>query len=291
MKLSQYYAYRPFYTVRLKSIFLTQHSETFSATHIYFGKVLQTNSLRSLHKFLRSNELRYDRYHKIGLEYQLPLRSFYFWTLGKTIKDTIRIIFAHYYLNIFTRWGCKFTLPSLFLYASWIRHTSSGPALAVCFPISKYCTMGLLSRAFCCVPPCLNFENMAVAGIGETRLRTPATQYRVGTMGLAYEQLNVARTLRSCVSSTDDRPIVFTLTCSERDTVPAQSIHFCTCRSSVAYVCGSHRDYKTLLFILKIFYNNSSFTSEFLNEITIVPICCRWPFTQSHAYPDMIICI
>jgi len=153
-----------------------------------------------------------------GLAYQLPLRSSYFWTPGKTIKDTLRIISAHYYLNLFTRWGCKFTLPSLFLYASWIRHTSSGPALAVCFPISKYCTMGLLSRAFCGVPPCLNFENMAVAGIGDTRLRTAATQYRFGTLGLVYEQLNVAITLRSCVSSTDDRPIVFTLTCSERQT-------------------------------------------------------------------------
>ena len=112
----------------------------------------------------------------------------------------------------------KFTLPSLFLYASWIRHTSSGPALAVCLPISKYCTMGLLSRAFCGVPPCLNFENMAVAGIGDTRLRTAATRYRVGALGLAYEQLNVARKLRSCVSSAVDRPTVFTLTCSERET-------------------------------------------------------------------------
>jgi hypothetical protein len=27
--------------------------------------------------------------------------------------------------------------------------------------------MGLLSRAFCAVAPCLNFENMAVAGIGQ----------------------------------------------------------------------------------------------------------------------------
>jgi len=59
---------------------------------------------------------------------------------------------------------------------------------------------------------------MAVAGIGETRLRTAATRYRVGALGLAYEQLNVTRTLRSCVSSADDRPIVFTLTCSERET-------------------------------------------------------------------------
>jgi len=256
---------------------------------------LQTNSLRSLHKFLRSNELLYDRY-TTGLEYQLPLRSSYFWTLGKTIKYTLPIISAHYYLNLFTRWGCKFTLPSLFLYASWIRHTSSGPALAVCFPISKYCTMGLLSRAFCGVPPCLNFENMAVAGIGETRLRTAATQYRVGTQGLAYEQLNIARTLRSCVSSTDDRPIVFTLTCSERE-----SDRWGRHRSSAEYTflyfqifCGLSvvltGTRKTLVFILKIFYNTSSFTSELLNEITIVPICCRWPFTQSHAYSDMTIC-
>lgn len=60
MNLSQYYAYRSFYTARLKSIFLIQH---FLTTHIYFGKVLQTNSVRSLHIFLRSNELLYDRYH------------------------------------------------------------------------------------------------------------------------------------------------------------------------------------------------------------------------------------
>ena len=59
---------------------------------------------------------------------------------------------------------------------------------------------------------------MAVEGIGETRLRTAATRYRVGALGLAYVQLNVARTLRSCVNSADDRPIVFTLTCSECET-------------------------------------------------------------------------
>jgi hypothetical protein len=37
------------------------------------------------------------------------------------------------------------TFPSLFRKASWIFHTSSGPAHAVNFPISKNCVMGLLS--------------------------------------------------------------------------------------------------------------------------------------------------
>jgi hypothetical protein len=46
---------------------------------------------------------------------------------------------------------------------------------------------------------------------------------------------------------------------------------------------------KTLLFIWKIIDNTVSFASEFLNKITIVPICFRWPFTQSHAYPDMTV--
>lgn len=58
------------------------------------------------------------------------------------------------------------TRPSLFLNPSWIFHTNSGPAHAVCLLISKCWTIGLLSIGFCGgAVPLLNFENIVAAGI------------------------------------------------------------------------------------------------------------------------------
>lgn len=60
----------------------------------------------------------------------------------------------------------QLTFPSDFLYASWMRQTSSGPADAVCLPISKCCVIGLLSMGFCgTMGPLLNLENIFAAGI------------------------------------------------------------------------------------------------------------------------------
>lgn len=67
---------------------------------------------------------------------------------------------------IYTRTERRLTFPSDFLYASKIRHTSSGPAEAVCLPISKCCVIGLLSMGFWgTMGLLLNLENIFAAGI------------------------------------------------------------------------------------------------------------------------------
>ena len=138
--------------------------------------------------------------------------------------------------------------------------------------------MGLLSRAFCGVPPCLNFENMAVEGIGETRLRTAATRYRVGALGQAYEQLNVARTLRSCVSWADEGLCSLWLVSNVRladvvDTVPTQS-HISLLPDLLWLVCGSHRDSKNATLYLKNIWQHC-----FIH---------KWISEQDHNCADML---
>lgn len=98
------------------------------------------------------------------------------------------------------------------------------------------------------------------------------------------------------VSPADDRPILFTLSCSERE-IDRWGRHCSKAEYAFLYFQIFYgfsvilKEILTaLLFILKIFCNVSSFTSEIMNQITMVPIRYRRPFTQSHAYPNMTSC-
>lgn len=86
---------------------------------------------------------------------------------GDTGRDETRHAMNFIYSRTQGRRTCgRLTLPSDFLYASKIRQTSSGPAEAVCLPISKCCVMGLLSMGFWgTMGPLLNLENIFAAGI------------------------------------------------------------------------------------------------------------------------------
>lgn len=87
--------------------------------------------------------------------------------VGDTGRDGTRHAMNFIYSRTQGRATCgRLTLPSDFLYASKIRQTSSGPAEAVCLPISKCCVMGLLSMGFWgTMGPLLNLENIFAAGI------------------------------------------------------------------------------------------------------------------------------
>lgn len=80
------------------------------------------------------------------------------------IFATLNMSLAEYQFHILSHFS--FTFPSLLRKASWIFQTSSGPAHAVSFPISKNCVIGLLSMGLILVwfVALLNIENMIVGG-------------------------------------------------------------------------------------------------------------------------------